>query len=142
MKATIPCKVCRREITLDIDDTYGQYGDPHNIVPLATCNRCADLRDRRNRIYDAIYRACLDLLQRPNEDQRGKIAVRLTTATHRYARLLNEYHPGQVIVWTEAWPERLMEHPKQWRQILRDLRYAPIARAEALEPARVPYGDA
>lgn len=57
MNHATTCKFCRIPITVTINDEYAKLGDPYKLLPLASCNRCADLRQQRRSLEDRFRRA-------------------------------------------------------------------------------------
>lgn len=48
------CKFCGVMLKAEISKDYSELGDPLNILPIAACNRCADLRVRKRKIVGKI----------------------------------------------------------------------------------------
>ena len=132
--------MCARPIVVEIDDDYAKLGDPFRLIKLATCDRCYDLRIRRQNIEDAIYRACLGIIQagikpnkptKPGEEPKtpaekarfkeSEDALKvLVTLTQAYALLASDWCNRSGMIWDEALPAAILEKPKFWRVILED----------------------
>ncbi len=121
------CKMCKRKMVVSIDDDYAALGDPLNLLKLATCNRCADLRMRRSRIEDAIYKVCMMIIQtgtKPNAE--GKPAKEaaivaneiLSRLTKQFALLVADWCGRSGMIWQPDFPLMLIENPDKWASIL------------------------
>lgn len=90
------CKLCGVGMEIGISIDYDFVSDPQKILPLATCNRCADLRERRRKITEAIDRCMTRLvamspkeLNEQKEDYRRTLIV-LVKSLCRVAADFNE----------------------------------------------------
>lgn len=126
MKHPTNCKICHKPMLVEADEDYIAMGDPAKLLPLATCNRCYDLRDRRIRAESSIERQCyaLAIVKRPVSDMVAKFTVSLTAATQAYVRWFCDFH--NLTPWQNCWSEdfvrMLIERPRNWHQILQNYR--------------------
>ncbi len=112
-------------MTVEIDDTYDTIGDPLKLLPMATCNRCYDLRDRANKLHREFAAVCAKI-----EAYSGAIADRaraefyatMESLTKAYADWIADFYARREIVWDPAFPQLLCEQPAKWIQILRNFR--------------------
>ncbi len=125
------CKICGISITLDISLNYPIEKDPRKIIPMATCNRCFDLRERRIRLENRFKRACYQLALEKTEgakqlDSKAKeLLVSLVELTcSQYSRwcadLLRRQHRANVRFLVDA----ILNQPDRWHNHLKDFESA------------------
>jgi hypothetical protein len=114
------CKFCKRPITVEIDDSYAGLGDPYKILPLAACNRCADLRVERRRLEERVQRVCNNLIFSAGSSSALKTSTRtiLTKLTKSYASLIARWHEMDGMSWDEEVVNQIMDHPENWGEVL------------------------
>lgn len=107
------CRLCLKPLTVEVDDSYGEHGDPFKLLPMATCNRCFDLRETRIRIESQVARASRMLIMQPKMDAsiRNKIRDSLRIATQAYARYVADLNNSKVMAWNEDFVDLIMEKP-------------------------------
>lgn len=119
------CKICKIDLTLSIADDYPAEKDPRNLIPMATCNRCFDLRERRIKIETGIKRICYRLeLGSLESSDRAKLGDSLKMLAKKYsewcADILRRQHAANVGYLASA----LIESPTQWFNHLKDFETA------------------
>ena len=117
------CKFCKCPITLEIDNEYEPLKDPQGIIPLASCNRCADLRVRKRKIEEVIKRACAAMAANPQmaETQRTANRETLISTTKAYTRLIADWIQSRTPFWSEDCVDLLMDKPAHWPSVLGQL---------------------
>lgn len=102
------CKFCQCNVSLDIDDTYVNSGDPYKIMRLAACDRCADLRERRRGLHQAFVQACSSVMAGADATGAKPVFERLTKA---YLKLICDW-THQSIAWEEDMTGPFIYAPK------------------------------
>lgn len=121
MNHALNCKFCSKQILVQIDDAYAALGDPLKILHFASCNNCADLRERKRDLEERIKRHCIGLLQlgeRVKPEHRAKAKIVLTALTQKYADLIAQWHNMSGRAWDEEFVELLLDKPGQWPKVL------------------------
>lgn len=121
MKHATTCKFCHMPITVEINDSYDPELDPRNLLPLAACNWCADVRVSRRGIEAALSRVCRNfqmLGSTPTSEQRTKAADTLTNLTQAYARMIARWHHHEGCAWDQECVNLLMDRPDKWTEII------------------------
>lgn len=121
MKHALHCKFCKKPIIVEVDDSYSELGDPMKLLPMASCDRCADLRIKRRQIEGKIKAAVMVIIQaqgKVSSESRAMIAEALRVQTQAYSRLIAEWHNMSGMAWDENIPEAIMEKPDKWANIL------------------------
>ncbi len=109
------CRICRAELRLEIDEDYDASHDPNKLIPMATCNRCFDLRRRQMRMEEHIKMLCHFLATSdPNDAKRGQVVEAVNRVAKRFSiwcsDVLNRQHAESVEVLTSE----LISSPKGW----------------------------
>ena len=117
IKHATECKFCKAKLVIEIDEDYASVGDYLNLMPLAACNRCADLRVRKRTIEEAIYLTVGWLNQNPRAP---KDATRqtLTELTQAYARLIADWLRASGPAWDAEIVELILDKPKHAARVL------------------------
>lgn len=121
MKHPTSCKFCKKSIVLEIDDSYDVLGDPRKIIPLAACNRCADLRVRRRNLEDAANKVAMRLVQagdKVSSELSANSREAFTKITKKYTILIADWVNSTAPFWDQTIVELLMEKPDRWPTIL------------------------
>jgi hypothetical protein len=120
MKYGTTCKFCLNPITIDIDDDYAALGDPYKLLPMACCNRCADIRVERRQLEDKIKFVCKmrELDPKLAVQRREKDRATLERLLKKYSNLIARWHFKEGMCWDDAVLETIMETPKQWFDVL------------------------
>ncbi|MGC1452938.1 MAG: hypothetical protein WA830_23150 [Candidatus Sulfotelmatobacter sp.] len=121
MKHATHCKFCHKPITVSIDDDYAALGDPLKLLPLAACNRCADLRVLRRTLEKKVAILCGRLIfssGKLDASALSKAKTGLAHWTREYARMIARWHSLEGLCWDEAIVEQLMEKPDTWGDAL------------------------
>ena len=123
MKHATHCKFCQKPITLTIDDSYAELGDPLKLIGLAACNDCADVRVERRKLEAKIWLACEVVIRagKMEGEERARHSEKLTKLTQDYAKMIARWHKKEGMVWDEALVDTIMEHPNQWGEFLSKL---------------------
>lgn len=122
------CKICGRELVLELAANYPADKDPMKLLPYATCDRCYDLRDRRIKIQESIKRLCYKLeLGKLDDTQTGRILRAIEALTKEFSRyctdLLRRPHRASTAHLVSA----IMEQPTRWHYHLKDFEEAASA---------------
>jgi hypothetical protein len=115
------CKFCKTPITLSIDDAYDAISDPQKIIPLACCNRCADLRVEKRKLESQIQHVCTLFRLSPKKydsDTITKTKGALTRLTQDYAKMICRWNRMEGMAWEESVVEQLIEHPESWADVI------------------------
>lgn len=118
------CKFCKMPITVEIDDAYAELGDPYKLLPMACCNRCADLRLTRGVLEGKIKHACLGLFQKKGMASREVVTRTrevLTKLTQGYATMIARWNHKEGMAWDEECVNMMMDKPEYWHKILAEL---------------------
>lgn len=118
------CRICKNDIVVKISDDYPWPID--DLLKIATCNRCYDMRERRDRAIEAVKNTCEWLVQRPKPtaDELKTARSSLEKATKAYAMITAEYYGSKVLVWSEQFAKNLMDNPDKWYEQLKFYRSA------------------
>lgn len=121
MRYATNCKFCKKPITLEVDDDYHKMGDPHNLIPGAACNSCADVRELRRRLTDKInsMSAFFQRLYRSmNETDKLAARERLEKILKKYANVIARLHGKDGMAWDDAFVEEFLKHPELCNEIV------------------------
>lgn len=120
MKHATNCKFCRKPITIEIDDSYAELGDPHKLIPMAACNSCADIRVERRVLESKIKYSCMNRLstKRPSEEYLNKFRNLMEKLMKDYASMIARFHFMSGMSWDDECLEAIMEHPENWNEVL------------------------
>ena len=121
MKHATHCKFCKKPMTLEIDDSYSELGDPLKLLQYSSCNRCADLRENRRRLEDGVYRFSSTLIQSGEKikpEDRDAIREQLIKYTKRYTALVSDWVGSSTPWWEISIVDAIMEKPKSWNSFL------------------------
>lgn len=122
MKTETTCKFCKKGIEVEIDDEYADLGDPFNLLPMASCNRCADLRMRRMRLLDMIRALAMTLLGERNEaaldELKGEMRETAQKLVRKFRELAEDWHHGDCGPWDETMVDALLNGPKYYGNVL------------------------
>jgi hypothetical protein len=120
MKHSTECKFCHRPITLEIDDTYSELGDPHGLIKIACCNQCSDAREWRRSLEFALGRQCaaLSLLKSAKEGIPDKARNNLIFLTKNYARMIARWHQKEGFSWEESIVDAIIADPHHWSDVV------------------------
>ena len=121
MHIATTCKFCKIPITVHVDNDYAKLGDPYKLLPLACCNRCADLRVSRRVLEKKIGNICTQLMfagRKVESAARDRARTGLTHWTKEYAKLIAKWHKMDGLCWDEAVVDQLMEKPETWGDVL------------------------
>lgn len=122
MNVETTCKFCKRPITLEIDPSYDIGKDPMGLVPLACCNRCADLRERRRNIVAALNEVCLSLAAELNPSvlfkMKDEAREGMRTLLMKYRGLAEDWHHGDCGDWDEAMLDAVLASPRNYTSVL------------------------
>ena len=110
------CKFCHRPITVEIDDDYASLGDPFKIIPLASCDHCADLRVERRGLEFRLARASSIVSLLPVGEAKKREAMRaiLERLTRAYAKLIARWHRMDGELWEPGIVDQIMDNPLKW----------------------------
>jgi hypothetical protein len=118
------CKFCHKPITIEISDEYEVNNDPLKILPLASCNRCADIRVERRRLEDKVRVTAMTLAM-AGKHRTAEVAAKTRTVIEKllkdYANLICRWHYLSGMTWDDAAVDTVMEHPDKWPDVLKTL---------------------
>jgi hypothetical protein len=136
MKHATNCKFCKNPITLDVDDEYDAIGDPLKLLPLAACNRCADLRVERRSLERKVNFICMmrHLDPKIRESRMDHHRQMLESLLKQYANMIARWHGMSGMCWDDAALDDIMERPDLWNKNLQTLwkMFAENSKARAL----------
>ncbi len=127
MRILAKCKFCGKPLSLEVADDFHEFGTmtletdkgSMKLADLASCNRCADYRVERRRIFDRIKIQCMDLLGGAvKKENLPKTRDALTGLVKRYMRLLSEHKEVPMPDWDEAIVDGIMEKPGNYALIM------------------------
>jgi len=119
------CQCCQKPLTLEVDADYAAMNDPHSLIRMAACNRCADihraLTDTSERIGKMCHQIWVVRKMKNGEERVSKLMPALTAQARSYARAFTRKHnqPEAWVLFDQAFPDLLAEKPEQWDKILR-----------------------
>jgi hypothetical protein len=119
-KVESKCKFCHKPLVLEVDDAYDELADPHHLIPLSACNRCADFRQRRRELVEGIRSVCLDIARAPGRMQnrlKEEIKEPLALLLKKYLKLANTWH-GADAAWDQALIEQTLLDPQKYLDVL------------------------
>lgn len=118
------CRICKNAIVVKVADDYPWPTE--DLLKLATCNRCYDMRERRESATRRVKSNCEWVIQHPKatHEQLNRAKTNLETATKDYAIVIAEYYGSKTLVWSEMFAENLMENPIKWYEQLNFYRKA------------------
>jgi hypothetical protein len=109
-------------LRLEIDDDYDDVNDPNRLIPLAACNRCAELRVRRGKILYGVREGVLQII-RADRGDRAEVTEKLRPALRgllqSYLRLARDWKRGELPEWDEAILDMLLFKPVDYGDVLR-----------------------
>jgi hypothetical protein len=128
---TLPgkCKICGKALELKVDDSYP--GDALNLVPMACCNWCFDMRERRIKIETMLKKVCYQLNLEKVEG-----AKKLDPKSKAILEDSIKCYAGQFSRWCSDWLHRqhtanvgylvsaILEEPSRWYYHLCDFENA------------------
>lgn len=117
IKHATECKFCKVKLVIEIDEQYVSVGDYLNLMPLACCNRCADLRERKRAIEEDIYRMVGWLNQNPRAPK-DEPRRTLTELTQAYSRLIADWLRASAPAWDAEMVELILDKPKHAARVL------------------------
>ncbi len=115
------CKFCKKPISVMVSKEYRELGDPYQLLDMAACNNCADVRAWRRELEDKIGRLCnkVDRIWRIlSEDSKAELRGKLIEATQSYARMISKTHFMDGMKWEEGIVDVLIAKPKEWPDVL------------------------
>lgn len=113
------CKICKKDLVVQIDNDY--FGPLDNLLAMATCNRCYDLREKHLKATANIESGCNFLVQHPeaSEKELEKARKHLEKWTKEYADAIRQFNHSDKLVWSEDFAQNLMQQPDKWYEQLR-----------------------
>lgn len=137
MRHQTECKFCRKPIFLEIDDAYAGMRDPYKLVPMASCNRCADLRVRKRTLEERISRTCMAYFQHlhvrgekgPEQSEEAEVKQVLVALTKKYTEWFGEFSGISGYLWDMELVNLLMDRPKDWQHVI--VQYCGLFRSQA-----------
>ncbi|HET7624389.1 MAG TPA: hypothetical protein VFM25_03920 [Verrucomicrobiae bacterium] len=128
MNHAVKCKICKRPLVVRTDEECPLEW-AQRLLPMATCNRCFDLRARRIAITEKLHNVCMELCTvryfekngaTPRTNQlRQKLKIALEKLCPAYMEVIAEYRGRK---WDEPCDEfvaLLMEKPDKLDACLR-----------------------
>lgn len=104
MIKTGKCKVCGKLVTLVIDDSYSELGDPYKLERLATCDRCVTLHCRQRKLNEALEKVAAMLIIVGNKkEEREALIGKAEKILKLYLKLICEREEAkQEVEWDES----------------------------------------
>lgn len=124
MNHATTCKFCKKPLVISVDDDYAQVGDPFKLLPLAACNRCADMKEKKRTLEDAIAKVCFHIRalgQKISADQTAKSKATLEILTRAYSRMVAKYLNATYPAWDMSCVNLLVDKPDHWPAIVGQL---------------------
>lgn len=124
MNHATTCKFCKKPLVISVDDNYAQVGDPFKILPMATCNRCEDMREKKRTLEEAIAKVCFQLKafsDKITADQIAKSKASLEGLTRAYSRMVAKYLNATYPAWDIECVNLLVSQPTHWPKIVGQL---------------------
>jgi len=122
MNHATTCQFCKKPLVLRVSDDYAELGDPMNLIKLASCNPCADLRVKARKEEEAIAKGCYRLIEvRQKKDSgavQSQIRLLLDSVTRKYADTIARINRSDTAIWDMAFPELLFDRPERFGKIL------------------------
>jgi len=115
------CKICKREVRLEIADGYDAEHDPSKLIRMATCNPCFDLRKRVMKIEDAIKSVCHSLVWvKMGDAQKDRTKDLLRKLVRQFSQWCADTLHRQHTANAGALGDRILAKPTNWWRCLRD----------------------
>jgi hypothetical protein len=118
------CQFCGAELSLEVDDSYAQIGDPYKLLGRASCNRCARLRERRRSITEGLSQLCHQLAHCPLSD-RAEVVTSLSPALRSmlmaYVGLMEDWKNGEAGEWDESILQAVISSPNKCGDVLKTI---------------------
>jgi hypothetical protein len=119
------CKICGCKLVLKLASNYPPEKDPMKLIPLATCNRCFDLREQRIRLETTFKRLCHDLqFGKLDGDKRARTLELVNKTCSAFSKwcasLLRRQHAANVGYLFSA----IKDQPERWYYHLQDFESA------------------
>lgn len=114
------CQFCQVPLRLIVDEDYGTLGDPRKLYRLASCDSCADYKQRRRQTFGKLKWLC-ELLatgQVRGDDELARVRKNLKTLLLRYMVNLAKHRRLEPPDWDEAILDSLMNRPASLGSVL------------------------
>jgi len=120
MNFSTTCKFCHKPITLEIDDSYDVIADPHKLIPLSSCNHCADVRVSKRNLEERLKAQCyaIQLLKSARVPVPDKARSNLEFLTKEYAKMVAKWNRNDGMLWDEGIVDALLARPQDWGPIV------------------------
>ena len=139
------CKFCHKPIGVEVDDDYAGLGDPFKLLPLASCNRCSDLRVERRNLELRLERCCslVSMTGLDEAKRRETLKGVLGTLSRKYAEMISRWHNHEGSLWDESIVSQLMDNPAHWGNTISHMwrSFGQWKHRQVQQPA-LPYKDA
>ena len=133
------CKICRRPChptidtpTLEEAEVYQEAVD--KFLPLVTCNRCYDIRDKRDRAGAAIWKACYTLTTvspaKRTDTMRSTARTTLEAALPAYADAIAAQYGSSEVLFHRSAIDLMLEEPDKCSATLKAMRERTRAMAK------------
>lgn len=109
MTKELKCKFCGVVCRVEIDDAYTV--DTFKLERLCACNRCADYRVARKRVFLRIKHYCEDLIQGVDAEGRELCKGRLEELVKRYIRLAADFRHLDEPPYDDSIVDAMMRRP-------------------------------
>ena len=118
------CRFCGCELRLKIHEQY-DISDPHRLVAMAACNRCADLRELRRKLHFRFSEQCAGMMNLIERSKRSMTESERKEVTHlvdktrenieslikAYLRLIGDWYNRDDLVYEEEMVNWFMQAP-------------------------------
>lgn len=123
MKASTHCKICKKPMSVTIDDGFPEEGIGR-WLPMATCNPCFDLYKERQTIRDRVKVICewLSRTRMVNQakatEKEPEVRDKLNRLTKDYVKVVARFYRDPTAPWSEEITEEMLYQPEKWDGIL------------------------
>ncbi len=116
------CKFCSIDLVLDCDEEYAKMRDPHNLLPLVCCTRCADLRVRRRAIFERVQAMCACFGEQSERQSLHELRAAARPLIRKtmvaWYELSQEWHRVTNGSWDEFCVDSIVDSPSHFESIL------------------------
>lgn len=120
------CKFCGCDLRLKVHESY-DVSDPKRLIPLAACNPCADLRERRRNLHlrfssvcsgiitlhESSHRSMTEKEKKDLEQLMDEARKSIESLVKAYLRLIGDWYHRNDMVFEDAMVDLFMQAPAQ-----------------------------
>ena len=126
MKVPAKCKICSKPLVLEIDDDYAEVGDPNNLIPMATCNKCFDIREDILKYQKFILNWCSRVMTVPQKGRQQKLETcrqAIYSSSKKFCAAVARSHNANSDLWSVDIVDLLVDNPDRAGAILGKFRH-------------------